>query len=183
MLTLVKSSSIQTLDTTPDPSKMGIKDYWDYMEAQVTMIARRELILINNTLQTLPEERKRLFEKAEIAFQNFLKTSHHPFVSDGLCDHDGELPVIELVERVVPSEELEEKTEDAYNVLLYYIDKTYPWITVEIDAEGKVTIIHDKEENKENTRLLRYLLDSWVTLASYELRDVYSILLGFASFN
>jgi hypothetical protein len=161
---------------------MSFNEYLDYEESQITTIARHELMLINNTIKTLPDERRRLFEKAALAFQNFLKTSHHPLISEEWSDHEEEPVKIELIERVVPPEEAEEKTEDAYNILLYYIDKLYPWITVEIDAEGKVVINYDKEENKEKTQFLRYLLDSWVALAeSYELREVYSILSSFAS--
>jgi hypothetical protein len=184
-------------DVFPDGTKRNSPlDYWDPQRKKVEcmsmleemsihekkwkMTASREAMFINNSLSysDLSEGKRRLYEKVLPVFQFLSTTTKYDFLINEYEAETIEPPTFELIERIVPPEEAAESAAAAYNILLYYIDKIYPGVSVRLDTNNEATLvlINEEECTYENLRLLKYLLDSWSVLATHEFQQAYEIL-------
>ena len=130
--------------------------YWENKRKELKTIANREAMLINNR-NDLSEGKKRLYDKALKAFQTFADT-------DDIRAESEEMQSI------------------AYDLLLYYIDKLYPGVGIEIDADNKVLFIDERQEPSDrNLHLLKYLVRAWIDLTHFQVTTAYGILLSIYS--
>ena len=96
----------KTIYSICDKPGLNIIKYWEGKDAELKEIAHRELMLIENSVD-LSVEKMRLFGKASKAFQIFIDAED------------------------IKSESKKMQS-TAYGILLYYIDKLYPGVDLEL---------------------------------------------------
>ena len=135
-----------------DDPRFNILTYWKEKGKELQEIARRESILINNS-RNLSEGKKRLYDKALVAFQIFADAEDI-------------------------KAESEEMRTIAYDLLLYYIDKFYPGVNIELGDDNKVIFMTESQDQSDRSLyLLRHLVRSWIDLTSYQIVIAYDMLL------
>ena len=136
-----------------------IAGYRDRKKKELKVIAHQELMAINYQLdRDLPNGRRRLYSQAAMGFQTFIDSEDVEF--------DVSKEMIDL----------------SYFVLLYYIDKLYPGVDVELDLDNKVILLNrDQDQSDESPRLLEYLLKSWINLSNLEATTIYGMMLAITS--
>lgn len=137
-----------------DKPGLNIIKHWEGKDAELKEIAHRELMLIKNSID-LSEGKIRLFEKASKAFQIFIDAKN------------------------IKSESKKMQS-TAYDILLYYIDKLYPGVDLELDEDNNIIFQYEKQEpSDKGIRLLKYLLESWIELTDYQVVTAYDMMLSF----
>ena len=128
--------------------------YWDNKYEELKTIARREIILINN-FKDLSEGKKRLYDKALKAFQTF-------------ADADD------------IREESEEMQSIAYVLLLYYIDKLYPDVSIELSADDEVSFYDEGKapSDVKHLKLLQYLVRTWIRSNKHDITTAFHVMIG-----
>ena len=119
---------------------------------ELKAMVRRELILMDNA-KNLSEGKRRLYDKVAEAFQIFIDAED-------------------------VNEATDEQQSISYYVLLYYVDKFYPGVQIELSEDNQINLLYEGKDKEDNAYLLRYLIRSWNTLTTFQTMTINDVIVG-----